>query len=166
MGEKELVSALSAQGLFVVTAESISAGLVAAEITNVPGSSEVFLGGVVAYQNSVKQELLGVSSQLMGQQGAVDAEVAAQMATGVRQRFAKINQLDSQKVIGVSTTGVAGPGESEGKPPGTVFIGISSRAGDAVYAYDFLGSRDEVRKQTVEAALKSLWEQLQVLGGY
>ena len=166
MGEKELVSALSAQGLFVVTAESISAGLVAAEITNVPGSSEVFLGGVVAYQNSVKQELLGVSSQLMGQQGAVDAEVAAQMATGVRQRFAKINQLDSQKVIGISTTGVAGPGESEGKPPGTVFIGISSRSGDAVYAYDFLGSRDEVRKQTVEAALKSLWEQLQVLGGY
>ena len=166
MGEKELVSALSAQGLFVVTAESISAGLVAAEITKVPGSSEVFLGGVVAYQNSVKQELLGVSSQLMGQQGAVDAEVAAQMATGVRQRFAKINQLDSQKVIGISTTGVAGPGESEGKPPGTVFVGISSRAGDAVYAYDFQGSRDEVRKQTVDAALKSLWEQLQVLGGY
>lgn len=166
MGEKELVSALGAQGLFVATAESISAGLVAAEITNVAGSSEVFLGGVVAYQNSVKQELLGVSPQLMAQQGAVDAEVAAQMATGVRQRFAKINQLDSQKVIGISTTGVAGPGESEGKPQGTVFIGISSSAGDAVYAYDFLGTRDEVRKQTVDAALQSLWEQLQVLGGY
>ncbi|HEY7854378.1 MAG TPA: nicotinamide-nucleotide amidohydrolase family protein [Aquiluna sp.] len=166
MGEKELVSALRAQGLFVATAESISAGLVAAEITNVAGSSEVFLGGVVAYQNSVKQELLGVSPQLMAQQGAVDAEVAAQMAAGVRQRFAKINQVESQQVIGISTTGVAGPGESEGKPQGTVFIGISSNAGDAVYAYDFSGSRDEVRKQTVDAALQSLWEQLQVLIGY
>ena len=166
MGQKELVSALSAQGLFVATAESISAGLVAAEITNVPGSSEVFLGGVVAYQNSVKQELLGVSSQLMGQQGAVDAEVAAQMATGVRQRFAKINQLDSQKVIGISTTGVAGPGESEGKPPGTVFIGISSRAGDAVYAYEFSGHRDQIRDQSVAAALNCVREQLQLLSGY
>ena len=165
MASQSLISALKDAGVFVTTAESLTGGMLAARLTDLPGSSEVFLGGVVAYQNQVKQELLGVSPSLMEQQGAVDAEVAAQMAVGVRLRFAKINQVDSSTVIGVSTTGVAGPGKSEGKDPGTVFIGVSSGSSDVVYAYHFSGDRASVREQSVQAALDALGEQLQLLGG-
>jgi nicotinamide-nucleotide amidase len=165
VAEKELVVLLREAGLYLATAESLTAGLLGAEITRVPGASEIYLGGVLAYQNNVKQELLGVSPALMAQQGAVDAEVAAQMATGVRERFAKINQVILDDVIGLSTTGVAGPGQSEGKPPGRVFIGISSRAGDAVYSYDFQGDRHSIRQQSVSAAMDALGEQLQLISG-
>lgn len=135
-------------------------------ITAEPGSSEVYIGGVVSYQQSTKQELLGVSSALMGQQGTVDPEVAIQMATGVRGRFAKLHQVDHGRVIGISTTGVAGPGPSEGKPPGTVFVGISSAVGDVVYAFQFEGDRESVRNQTVQSAIEGLREQLQLVEGY
>ncbi len=166
MAEETLTSHLRAAGLWLATAESITGGALGARLTESPGASESFLGGVVAYQNNVKQELLGVSGSLMAQQGAVDAEVAAQMANGVRARFAKINQLPIEKVIGVSTTGVAGPGEAEGKVAGTVFIGVSSSAGDAVYAHQFDGDREQIRQQTVSAALESVREQFQLLSGY
>lgn len=165
MAPQTLIARLRQAGVFLASAESLTGGMLAARLTETSGSSAVFLGGVVAYQNQVKQELLGVSPSLMEQQGAVDAEVAAQMAVGIRQRFAKINQVDLAKVIGVSTTGVAGPGQSEGKDPGTVFIGISSGSSDAVYAYDFSGDRQSVREQTVQAALEALGEQLQLIGG-
>lgn len=166
MAEESLILELRVAGLYVATAESLTGGKLGARLTDPPGASEVYLGGIIAYQNKVKQENLGVSPGLMEQQGAVDAEVSAQMATGVRERFAKINQLDLGHVIGISTTGVAGPEASEGKPAGTVFIALSSRAGDAVYAHQFSGSRSEVREQAVEAALIALREQLQLLGGY
>jgi nicotinamide-nucleotide amidase len=166
VAQEILIAELKRLGLFVACAESLTGGLLGSRITETSGASDVFLGGVIAYQNSVKQELLGVSGGLMANQGAVDAEVAAQMAAGVRARFAKISQLDSDLVIGISTTGVAGPEQSEGKLPGTVFIGLSSKAGDSVYAYDFSGSRDDVRNQTVAAALEVLREQLQLPSGY
>lgn len=166
MAEETLTSHLRAAGFWLATAESITGGALGARLTEGPGASESFLGGVVAYQNNVKQELLGVSGSLMAQQGAVDAEVAAQMANGVRARFAKINQLPIEKVIGVSTTGVAGPGDAEGKVAGTVFIGVSSSAGDTVYAHQFDGDREQIRQQTVSAALESVREQFQLLSGY
>ena len=166
MAKEGLIAELQERGLFLACAESLTAGLLTSRITETPGASAVFLGGIVAYQNSVKQELLGVSGGLLANQGAVDAEVAAQMAIGVRSRFAKIAQLSTDLVIGLSTTGVAGPESSETKPPGTVFIGLSSTSGDSVYAYDFAGSRDEVREQTVQAALTVLREQLQLPSGY
>ena len=166
MAEKELVALLRDAELFLATAESLTAGFLGARIAETAGSSDVYLGGVIAYQNFVKQELLGVSAALLANQGAVDAEVAAQMALGVRERFAKINHIPLERVVGISTTGVAGPGESEGKAAGTVFIGISSRVGDAVYAHNFEGDREQIRLQTVNAALQSLGEQLQLSDGY
>lgn len=166
MAKKELILALKDAGLFIATAESLTAGMLSEHLTFTPGSSEVFLGGVVAYQSAVKSELLGVSPALLENQGAVDAEVAAQMAAGVRERFAKINQKPLNQVLGVSLTGVAGPGLSNGKPAGTVFIGVSSIAGESVYAHEFRGNREQVRERSVEAALAALWEQLEVIVGY
>ena len=166
MADQALTTQLQTAGYWLATAESLTGGLLGARLTETPGASESYLGGVVAYQNNVKQELLGVSGSLMAQQGAVDAEVAAQMANGIRARFAKINQLSAERVIGVSTTGVAGPDQAEGKRPGTVFIGVSSAAGDAVYAHEFSGDRDQIRDQSVAAALNCVREQLQLLSGY
>jgi len=166
MAEEVLTSSLKAHGFWLATAESLTAGALGSRLTDSPGSSESYLGGVIAYQNSAKQELLGVSGPLMAQQGAVDAEVAAQMASGVRLRFAKINQLPIEKVIGVSTTGVAGPGEAEGKAAGTVFIGVCSESGDTVYSHNFTGDRAQIREQTVAAAEQAVREQLQLQSGY
>lgn len=166
MAETGLVTLLVAARQHLVTAESITGGALAKAVTDEPGASEVFLGSVVAYQNLVKQQLLGVSAALMSIQGAVDAEVAAQMSAGVRARFAKINRIEIERVIGVSTTGVAGPSSSEGKPAGTVFIGISSVNGDAVFAHSFEGDRSVVRAKAVNAALDALREQLQLITGY
>lgn len=166
MAEASVVQQLLQAGLFLATAESLTGGLLAKTITDETGASKVFLGAVVAYQNLVKQESLGVSGSLMSQQGAVDAEVAAQMAIGIRERFARINQLDPALVIGISTTGVAGPESSEGKRAGTVFIGISSSNGDCVFAHEFQGDRAAVRELSVMAALDSLREQLALIRGY
>lgn len=166
MAEAGLVALLHSAGQHLATAESITGGALAKAITDEPGASAVFLGAVIAYQNLVKQELVGVSAALMAQQGTVDAEVAAQLAVGIRGRFAKINQLSIDNVIGVSTTGVAGPGESEGKPAGTVFIGISSVNGDVVFAHSFSGDRSTIRDQSVQAALQGLREQLVLIKGY
>jgi len=166
VAEAGLVSMLIQAGQKVATAESVTGGALAKALTDEAGASEVFLGSVIAYQNSVKQQLLGVSAALMSVQGAVDAEVAAQMAVGVRERFAKINQVQLEKVVGISTTGVAGPGESEGKASGTVFIGISSVAGDAVFAHNFDGDRAAVRDQAVIAAVQAVREHLGLITGY
>lgn len=165
MAEKSLIQTLLSKGLFLVTAESLTAGLVGAEITKTPGSSEVYLGGVIAYQNAVKEQLLGVSPALISNQGAVDAEVAVQMASGARSRFARANSIALDRVIALATTGVAGPGESEGKPAGTVFVAVSSSAGETVYAFSFEGSREQIREQSVEAAMGVLGEQLQLISG-
>ena len=166
MAEKELVEQLIASGFFIATAESLTGGLLGSAITSVAGSSSTYLGGVIAYQNQIKEQVLGVSPTLIANQGAVDAEVAAQLASGVRDKFAKSCQKPIEKVIGIATTGVAGPGEAEGKPAGTVFIGISSVAGESVYAHSFSGSRAEVREQSVASALAALREQLQLITGY
>jgi PncC family amidohydrolase len=166
VAKEELVKLLLESGQHLATAESLTGGALAKAVTDEAGASKVFLGSVIAYQNAVKQQLLGVSAALMSIQGAVDAEVAAQMSLGVRERFAKINQIDIERVVGVSTTGVAGPSESEGKPAGTVFIGISSVNGDTVFAHSFDGDRSMVRDQTVIAAIAALREQLHVIRGY
>lgn len=166
MAPQDLINELAQRGLFLASAESLTGGLLAVSLTQSAGASTVFLGGVVAYQNQVKQELLGVSPSLMQQQGAVDAEVAAQMAVGVRERFAKMNQISAEKVVGVSTTGIAGPGPAEGKAPGTVFIGLSFLGSDVVYSYEFNGDRASIREQSVTAALDAIGEQMLLRDGY
>ena len=107
-----VVRSLLERGLTVATAESLTAGLLAAALADVPGASGTLQGGVVAYQNRVKEQVLGVDADLLEHRGAVDGDVAVQMAQGVR----RVLGAD----VGLATTGVAGPEPHQGKPVGTV----------------------------------------------
>src|SRR5580704_19740618 len=113
----EIIQVLTLAGETVATAESLTGGLVAAALTDVPGSSNAFRGGVVAYATELKAQLLGVDPGLLERHGPVHAPVAAAMADGVR------NLLGA--TVGVATTGVAGPDPADGFAPGTVHIAVS-----------------------------------------
>jgi nicotinamide-nucleotide amidase len=155
---EDLLDSLAEQGLSLALAESLTGGLLSSTFVSVPGASRVLLGSIVAYQTDLKHRLLGVSRALLQEQGAVDPEVVAQMAAGVRVKLANATGKDQSKVIGVATTGVAGPEEQDGKPVGTVFIAISASIGDFVYPIACEGSRNEIRLAAVEAAIAALWE--------
>jgi nicotinamide-nucleotide amidase len=144
----DVVDLLTRRGLTVATAESLTGGMVASSIADVPGASAVLQGGVVAYQVSVKERVLGVDADLLAGAGAVDPRVAAAMADGVRELLAAD--------IGVATTGVAGPGVHEGKPAGTVFTALSTVAGTRTFAHRFPGGRGAVRNATLDAVLSEL----------
>ncbi|MFM2321280.1 MAG: hypothetical protein RL612_427, partial [Actinomycetota bacterium] len=105
----EVLANLQARGFYLAVAESLTGGLLAAELVAVPGASKVFLGSVTAYQNSIKQNLLAVPASVLESRGAVSAETAEAMAIGVREKFARAAGVPIERVIGVSTTGVAGP---------------------------------------------------------
>ena len=156
----EVIQLARDSGRFIATAESVTGGLVAGALTAVPRASEVFIGAVVCYTDAVKTQLLGVSPQLIQNQSAVDAEVAAQLADGCRDRFVRIAAVDSERVIAVATTGVAGPAAVGSHQPGVVFIGCSSASGVSVYGEDFAGDRDAIRAAAVTRALEILREQL------
>lgn len=160
MSAQQLLLRLEAKKLKLAVAESLTGGLLAAEFVSVPGASKVFLGSIVAYQTELKHQLLGVSNSLLQDQGAVNAEVAAQMAGGIRAKFASKLGLDEAQVIAISTTGVAGPDPQDGQAAGTVFIGIASPFGESVYAHEFDGDRQAIRAATVAAALEHLGEQI------
>ncbi|MBR2636370.1 MAG: competence/damage-inducible protein A [Oscillospiraceae bacterium] len=115
--QKAAISALKQAGLTAATAESLTGGGVSRRLTEVSGASAVFLGGVCSYTDEVKRRLLGVKEETLKAFGAVSAETALEMARGIRER--------TGADIGVSTTGVAGPDPSEGKPVGTVFVAVS-----------------------------------------
>jgi nicotinamide-nucleotide amidase len=136
----------------VATAESLTAGMVSAVLADTAGASGMLQGGVVAYQNSVKENVLRVSPELLANVGSVDSDVAAAMAAGAR------TALGAD--IGISTTGVAGPDAHDGKPVGTVYIGIATAAGTTGFEYLFSGSRAEIRGQACGAALERLLEAL------
>lgn len=141
----------SLKGKTLVTAESCTGGGIGAALTAIPGSSEVYKGGIISYTNWVKQNLLSVPRELLDSCGAVSAPVAEAMAEGARKGM--------QADIAVSVTGLAGPGGDEfGNPVGLVFIGCSSEAGTMSREYLFSGSRDDVRKQAVRAALELVLE--------
>ena len=144
----DVVALAARRGLTVATAESLTAGMVAAALAEVPGASSVLQGGIVAYQVSVKQNLLRVDAQLLASAGAVDARVAAAMAEGAR------SALSAD--IGIATTGVAGPSAHEGKPVGTVFTAISSAEGTESFEHHFAGTRDEIRAASRDAVLGEL----------
>ena len=146
------------RGRTLATAESITGGGIGAALTAVPGSSAVYLGGVISYDSRVKRDLLGVSRKDLETLGAVSAPVAVQMALGAR------------KVIGaeiaLSVTGLAGPGgDAFGHAVGTVFIGYADGITAFAREYHFCGSREAVREQTVEAALRLVLEQMDVREG-
>ena len=145
--EEHVVDALRERGLTLGTAESCTAGLVAARVANVPGASDVLLGGVVAYANDVKQRQLGVPAAVLEAHGAVSAETARAMAEGVRSALG----VD----VGVSVTGIAGPGGgSPEKPVGLVYVGVSGPAGSDAVEHRFgEAGRDNVREWSVTSAL-------------
>ena len=135
------------QGKTLVTAESLTGGGIGAAITEVPGSSAVYKGGVICYTDAVKNTVLGVPEEILREFGAVSAQTARHMAFGVRRLL--------HSDIAVSVTGLAGPGGDEyGNPVGTVFIGYEDQTRSEVHQFIFSGNREAVRNQTVEAALK------------
>ena len=148
----ELVSRLTSRRETVSTAESLTGGLVAAALTDVPGSSAVVRGGVVAYTSEIKSGVVGVDAGLLAASGAVDAMVAEQMACGVRDRL--------RSTFGLATTGVAGPDPSEGKPVGTVFVAVAGPHTTRVQALKLVGDRAAIRRQSVAAVLELLAQEL------
>ena len=141
----EILRLLTATGRTVAVAESLTGGLVAAALTDVPGSSSAFRGGVVAYATEVKAQLLGVNGRMLAEHGPVYAPVAAALAAGVRTRL--------KATVGVATTGVAGPDPADGYPPGTVHIAVSLADDTVVRTMALPGNRDEVRRLAVERLL-------------
>jgi nicotinamide-nucleotide amidase len=144
----QAISLLTARGGTVAAAESLTGGLLAAALTAIPGASAAVRGGVVAYATSLKTSLLGVPATLLDQHGPVHPDVAAAMAAGVRTRLGAD--------FGLSTTGVAGPGPSDGHRAGTVYIAVSGEGGTAVRALTLSGHRHQIRVTTVERALELL----------
>jgi PncC family amidohydrolase len=147
--EIRIAELLKQRQLTVTTAESITGGLVANCLTSVPGSSVFYLGGVVSYSVKAKISQLGVSPRLIGQKGVVSAEVAQDMAKGIRER------LDAD--LGISTTGFAGPAVSDTEKVGLVFVGLATRERVTSQQFYFEGSREEIRERTKDAVLGLLY---------
>ena len=137
------------KGLTLSTAESCTGGMISKMVTDIPGSSRYYLGGVAAYSNELKSKVLSVSHETLKKYGAVSQEAATQMSTGVR----RLTNSD----IAIAVTGIAGPGSDDsGKPVGLVYISISDDKGSSVQKYNFRGSRDKIRRRTAQTALNTL----------
>lgn len=151
--EEDVGRLLTQRGETLAIAESLTGGLVASTVTDVPGSSAYFVEGVVAYANEAKVERLGVREGTLVAHGAVSEEVACEMAEGVR------SVLGTD--WGISTTGIAGPtGATEEKPLGLVFVAVSGPGGTSVRREVFPGSRLEVKRASAEAVLRLLLQEL------
>jgi nicotinamide-nucleotide amidase len=147
---------LKKSGLTLAVAESCTGGLIGHRLTDVPGASDYFLGGVVSYSNEAKHDLLRVPPEVLARHGAVSPETARDMARGVRRVF--------NAAVGLATTGIAGPtGGSVEKPVGTVYIGLATDAGEEVWHYQFHGNRTEIKILTAETALDRLRRELKQL---
>ena len=145
---------LRERGLKLATAESCTGGLVASRITDIPGASDYFVGGVVAYANPAKVSLLGVSEGTLEAHGAVSRETVLEMARGARERLGAD--------VGVSVSGIAGPdGGLPGKPVGTVWIAVSVAGREWARRFYFQGGRLENKAAAVEAALQLVCDYLE-----
>jgi len=145
---------LTQKGLTVSTAESCTGGLVAHLLTEVAGSSNYFIGGVVAYSNQIKQSVLGVQSCTLEQFGAVSQQTALEMAAGIREKF--------NTHIGLSTTGISGPsGGTPTKPVGLVWIGFSTPEKTWALESHFSDGRHQVNKKATRKVLHLLLDYLE-----
>jgi len=143
-----VIGLLADRGWTIAAAESLTGGLLVADLVSVPGASRVVRGGVVAYATDLKAALLGVDADVLREHGAIDPRVAEQMAAGVRERLGAD--------VGVATTGVAGPAAQDGHLPGEVWIGVSTASGTTSHRLDLTGDRDAIRRGSVEAALSAV----------
>ncbi|MFF6999615.1 CinA family protein [Streptomyces sp. NPDC008313] len=157
----DVLRLLTVRGETLAVAESLTGGLVAAELTAVPGASKALRGSVTAYATELKHRVLGVDATLLAEHGAVDPQVAAQMAAGVRKALGAD--------WGIATTGVAGPDPQDGQPVGTVFVAVAGPPGPADGAVDggkvaslrLNGVRAEIRMESVRSVLALLLEELE-----
>jgi nicotinamide-nucleotide amidase len=144
---------LKERSLNISVAESCTGGYIAHKITSVPGSSDYFPGGIIAYNNSIKQQHLGVQQQTLDRLGAVSEETVIEMASGVRQRF--------NSDIGLATSGIAGPGGgTPNKPVGLVWIAICDINGTVAKKFNFTKNRVTNIKYFTVSALTFLWQRL------
>ncbi|RMH49504.1 MAG: CinA family protein [Alphaproteobacteria bacterium] len=147
---ERLLDIARGRGLMIATAESCTGGMVAAAITDIPGSSTIYDRGAVTYSNAAKSDMLGVPAELIARHGAVSEPVARAMAAGILDR--------SGADLAVATTGIAGPGPSEHKPEGRVCFGLAVRGGDVATETVEFGAlgRDTVRLEATRHALRLL----------
>jgi PncC family amidohydrolase len=150
----ELVDALRERDATLATAESLTGGRLAAMVTEVPGSSAVYLGGVVTYATELKVRLLDVSEELVARYGVVSPECAGAMARGVR--------AVTGATYALSTTGVAGPDSQEGKPVGTVYVGLAAPEGETALALELVGDRGAIQDRTCHEAIAALLANLRL----
>jgi nicotinamide-nucleotide amidase len=151
---ESILAELRDRGETLVSAESLTGGMIGALLTDVPGSSGSYLGGVISYATRLKATLAGVDQVTVTDLGPVAERTAAEMAHGVAQR------CDAD--WGLATTGVAGPEPQDGHPVGQVFVAVSHGASDAIRVEELLlqGDRTQIRQQSVSAALRLLAEAL------
>ncbi len=151
--EAQIGALLTKRKLTLAVAESCTGGLLGHRLTNVPGSSNYFLGGVVCYANAAKEQLLGVSPDALANQGAVSEETALEMARGARRVFGAD--------IALAVTGIAGPGGGlPGKPVGLTWIALSTRESDVARQFIWQKDREGNKADSAEAALGLVWEYL------
>jgi nicotinamide-nucleotide amidase len=148
MSAEQIVKKLKKANLTLSVAESITGGGLGSAITDVAGSSDIFIGGLIAYSDEVKIKELGVSKSNIKKFSAVSEEVAKEMAIEIRKRF--------KSDIGIATTGVAGPGKAYGQKAGTVWIAISTSKYTDAIPLSLVGDRSSIRKATIDSAFALL----------
>ena len=148
----EIIQKLGQRHLTISVAESLTGGLVAASLTQIPGASAVFKGGIIAYRDEIKQKVLKVDSALITKFTSISEPVAQSMATNIRE----IMNTD----IGIATTGVAGPDKSDGFAPGIVFVAISIGDHKICQKLELVGDRTQIRDQSVNEIFKLTLSQL------
>lgn len=153
MGPAELITLLLERGRTVATAESCTGGLLGKLLTDIPGSSGAYLGGVISYTCPVKERLLGVDHETLEALGPVSKPVARQMAEGARRAV--------RADFGLATTGLAGPdGDGSGKPVGLVYVALAGEGWTLCDELRLTGGRNEIREQACARALQMLWDSL------
>lgn len=151
--EEKIGVLLREKGMKLTLAESCTGGLIGHRVTNIPGSSDYYLGSLTAYAYEVKESILGVKHQTLQNHGAVSRETVLEMAIGVRNALAGDFPLES--IIGVSVSGIAGPGGGmPEKPVGTVWIGMSAMEGSWAWKFNWPGNRIQNKEDSAEAALQ------------
>jgi nicotinamide-nucleotide amidase len=147
--ERLIGKILTDRGFTISVAESCTGGLIGSMITDVPGSSRYFLGGIIAYSNQSKMEILNVSSRTITEHGAVSNQTVREMAGGIKRLF--------NSHLGLAVTGIAGPeGGSREKPVGTIFIGLAAEERIFTAGYRLHGTRGEIKQETARTALDYL----------